>query len=114
MSSCPLEQLNVFEDTNPPAPGGSPARRLLLNHHGFDLKEPPGLFLWEMQPSDEQIGPFIRVQISRSSLDLWFEDENASNHAYHAIQAKIRKAKARRGNRIRDLLAHDLQRKLSM
>lgn len=54
--------------------------------------------------SDVTFGPFNRFKLLRSGLDVWFEDQNASDHAYEVIQAKIAKAKAKRGNRLREIL----------
>lgn len=37
-------------------------------------------------------------------MDLWFEDANAAGHACKVLSAKIAKARARRGGRIRSAL----------
>lgn len=97
--------LNVDRDMVSPADSSSPARRLLLSHYSY-TSEMPGLFLaQEHLTKDTSFGPFNRFHFHRSGLDVWFEDEHAAEHALRVIRGKIGKAKAKRGNRLRDLLS---------
>ena len=104
VTSCKLAQVHVEKDTTPSAATGSSARRLLISHDSFD-KKPPGLFLFDESPLESNVGPFKQLRKTRSSLDVWFEDDNASEQAFSVLEAKIAKAKAKRGNRLRDKLA---------
>lgn len=103
MSSCPLSRLAVARDPNQPADPSSPARRILMAHRWFDTKA-PDLFLFDEEPKEESYGPFNRVRMWRSKLDVWFEDDGAAAHAYHSISFQIENARSRRGDRILDYL----------
>jgi len=105
ITACSLSKLNVENDVQNES-SDSPARRLLLSHEWFE-KMPPSLFLLEEKPCDKLLGPFARVQSYRSCMDLWFEDENAADRAYKIIDTKLKKAKSRRGNRIREKFSGD-------
>eukprot|EP00551_Chaetoceros_affinis_P004032 CAMPEP_0203678016 /NCGR_PEP_ID=MMETSP0090-20130426/30388_1 /ASSEMBLY_ACC=CAM_ASM_001088 /TAXON_ID=426623 /ORGANISM="Chaetoceros affinis, Strain CCMP159" /LENGTH=1215 /DNA_ID=CAMNT_0050545093 /DNA_START=1 /DNA_END=3648 /DNA_ORIENTATION=- len=84
----------------------SPARRLLLTHFSPDTK-PPGLFIIDTSDKDELVNN-DDVQITRSVMDLWFEDSNAAAKALKALNSRIVKARSRRGHKIREALAqHD-------
>lgn len=83
----------------------SPARRLLLTHFSPDAK-PPGLFVIDVSDRDQLVNT-NEVQITRSVMDLWFEDSNAAAKALKALNSKIVKARSRRGHRVREALAQD-------
>lgn len=104
VTSCVLSRITVARDPNPPADPSSPARRLLMAYKWFDT-EAPGLFVYDEEPKVEEVGPFNRVRLWRSKLDVWFEDEGAAAHAYHSIHFQIDKAKTLRGDSILDYLA---------
>ena len=95
VSSTPLARLVVQRDPAPPVDSGSPARRLILAHEGYDAIKPPGLFLFEELPESKKVGPFVRVQPIVSSLDVWFQDENSVERAYRILQSRISTAEVR-------------------
>jgi len=74
----------------------------------FDIKS-PGLFVFDPAPKEYEYGPFNKVKLWRSKLDIWFEDDGAAAHAYHSIHFQIDKAKTTRGDRILDYLTQNLQ-----
>jgi hypothetical protein len=86
----------------------SPARRLFLTHFSTEAR-PPGLFaLVEDETKDKSrdntICPSNHVQMTKSILDVWFEDENAARKAHKSLSSKIFKARFKRGQRIKDIL----------
>ncbi len=83
----------------------SPARRLLLTHFSPDSR-PPGLFAIDVSDRDQLVNN-NEVQITRSVMDLWFEDSNAAAKALKSLTSKIVKARSRRGHKIREALAQD-------
>ena len=101
---CKLACLAIKKDTSTPANNSSPARRLLVAHSSLDPR-PPSLFVMESVSSRRgpNLGP-DGLRLTRSRMDLWFEDSNAAGHAWKVLSAKIAKAKARRGGRIRAAL----------
>lgn len=103
VTSCPLSRITVARDPNPPADPSSPARRLLMAYKWFDTKA-PGLFVYDEKPKVEEHGPFNKLKLWRSKLDVWFEDEGAATHAYHSIHFQIDQAKTLRGDSILDFL----------
>ena len=101
VSSCRLSCLRAEKDDPPAGESASPARRLLLS---FASSSPtsPGVFI----PEDIPFGaPRNTVRLTRSRMDLWFEDETAAGHAFKVLSAKIMKARARRGHKIANVLA---------
>jgi len=104
IAASPLEQLDVSFDKAPPVNNGSPARRLVLSHKGLDLM-PPNLFLFDELPKEKEYGPFFHNETFRSSLDVWFEHQNASALAYNLISTQIFKAKSQRGRQLRIFLS---------
>ena len=101
VSSCRLSCLRAEKDDPPAEESASPARRLLLS---FASSSPtyPGVFI----PEDISFGvPRNSVRLTRSRMDLWFEDETAAGHAFKVLSAKITKARARRGHKIANVLA---------
>lgn len=106
IKSYPLCCLTVEKDESADIlQSESPARRLLLTHFSPDSK-PPGLFVIDVSDRDELVNS-NEVQITRSVMDLWFEDANAAGKALKALNSKIVKARSRRGNKIREALAQD-------
>jgi hypothetical protein len=101
---CSLERLDVEHDYAAPTSNGSPARRLLFHHKGFN-QTPPALFLFDELPTQEEYGPFLRNQSFKSGLDVWFEHHKAADHAYKVILSEIFKAKAKRGRHMQEYLA---------
>jgi len=118
VTACRLACLAVKKDGNL-ANNRTPARRLLLVHASLDPR-PPSLFVADGGSSSASTrancraggggdsgGPNLGrdgLRLTRSRLDLWFEDANAAGHACRVLSAKIAKARARRGVRIRAAL----------
>ena len=100
ITACPLERLTVQKDD--PTPGVT-ARRLILRHHWFGLVPPP-LFLFDVMPEREKFGPFFRVKMFQSSMDVWFEDLISSENAFASLVSHIFTAKAHRGRRVLNFL----------
>ena len=103
VSSCRLACLSTEKDKLSTGENVSPARRLLLLYSSFDPK-PPGLFVMEKNQgacfnSD--------ITLTRSKMDLWFENSTAVGHAYKILSSKIFRAKSRRGHKIHEMLAHE-------
>ena len=97
ITACRLACLAVKKDTSALANNKTPARRLLVAHASLDPR-PPSLFV-----VDSRRGPNLGsngLRLTRSRMDLWFEDANAAGHACKVLSAKIAKARARRGGRI--------------
>ena len=104
VTSCPLEQLEVDKDPDDQVSMESTARRLIISYFDYGMK-PPGMFFFEEEPKVQEIGPFNKVVQWESTLDVWFEDDRAANHALGIIQGKINLHRAERGNRMRRYLA---------
>jgi hypothetical protein len=108
ITSCKLACLAVKKDTTVLANNNTPARRLLLQHSSLDNQPPP---LFSTDSSSTTKGQLIGTQglrLTHSRMDLWFEDSNAAGQAWKALAAKIAKARAKRGSKIRSaLLASD-------
>jgi len=101
ITACRLACLAVKKDSSPLANNKTPARRLLVAHASLDPR-PPSLFLVDSTTS-RRGGPSLGsngLRLTRSRMDLWFEDANAANHACKVLSAKIAKARAKRGSRI--------------
>lgn len=107
ITAAHLTRLDCERDALPPAGNSSPARRLLVTHHSLD-SQAPGLFLADKQNNQIAFGPFYRLALHKSTLDVWFEDENAAEHAMRVMNVKLSRAVAKRGNRLREKLAKDL------
>ena len=106
ITSCPLCCIAAEKDGSAEIlQSQSPARRLLLTHFSPDTK-PPGLFIIDTSDKDELVNN-DDVQITRSVMDLWFEDSNAAAKALKALTSRIVKARSRRGHKIREALAQD-------
>jgi len=101
-----LTRIECERDVLPPAGSSSPARRLLVSHHSLD-SSPPGLFIAEEKMNQIEFGPFYRLTMHKSTLDVWFEDESAAEHAFGVMKAKLSRALAKRGSRFREKLARD-------
>jgi len=100
VSSCQLSCVRAEKDDPPAEKSQSPARRLLLS---FASPSPaaPGAFI----PEDIPFGVTRNtVRLTRSRMDLWFEDETAAGHAFKVLSAKIMKARSRRGHKIANVL----------
>jgi hypothetical protein len=106
ITSCCLERLSVRLDTLMPD-DGPPARRLLLSYRWFDHR-PPTLFLFDELPEDEKLGPMIRVKSFTSTLDVWFEDQNAADHAHRILASQIFAAKSQRGHAVKLFLSPEV------
>jgi len=100
---CRLENLTLDKDPDN-ARVDTSARRLILICESPDLK-PSGMFRFEQKLQPEQVGPFSRVKRWKSSLDVWFEDSNALRTAFTNVFQGTVRAKASRGNRIRQYLS---------
>jgi hypothetical protein len=104
VTCCKLERVSIEVDSMHVSNDTS-ARRLIVSHDGPDL-DPPGLFLFEEAPvprKDE--GPFNRMKLLRSRLDVWFEDSQAVELAQVKANGKIEDAKVYRGKRLQRYLA---------
>ncbi len=100
VSSCRLACLRAEKDDPPAEESASPARRLLLL---FASSSPtvPGVFI----PEDVPLGATRNtMRLTRSRMDLWFEDETAAGHAFKVLSTKIMKARSRRGHKIANTL----------
>lgn len=105
MTACRLSCLNVEKDNPPSVESASPARRLLLTHSSPNEK-PPNVFTQDPRENKlptKQNG----VIMNRSRMDLWFEDALTAGHAFKVLSTKIVRARARRGNKIRESLAQN-------
>mmetsp|Transcript_28707 Transcript_28707/g.83197 ORF Transcript_28707/g.83197 Transcript_28707/m.83197 type:complete len:1473 (-) Transcript_28707:109-4527(-) len=100
VSSCGLACLRAEKDDPPAEESASPARRLLLS---FASSSPtaPGVFIRNDVPFGATRNT---VRLTRSRMDLWFEDETAAGHAFKVLSAKIMKARSRRGHFIQQRL----------
>ena len=106
VTACNLGRVSVKGDHSPQISNASPARRLLVSHVSTNAT-PPGLFLPDEKQSPVTFGPFTRLSFFRSTLDVWFEDENAAEHALGIMMSKLNKTKSKRGNRLRERLVQD-------
>ncbi|KAL7541742.1 hypothetical protein ACHAXR_011634 [Thalassiosira sp. AJA248-18] len=116
ITACRLACLAVKRDSSALVNNKTPARRLLVAHASLDPR-PPSLFVVDSSSSSSasssrrsggggggpNLGP-DGLRLTRSRMDLWFEDANAAGHACRVLQAKIAKARARRGGRIQAAL----------
>ena len=103
VTTCQLENLTVCKDPDN-ARVDTSARRMILICENPDLKA-NGMFRFEKRPQPKQIGPFSRIEQWKSSLDIWFEDSNAIHIALSKLDEAIMKARANRGNIIRNYLS---------
>ena len=109
ITSCRLSCLTVRKDSTSLANNNTPARRLLIAHSSLDPRL-PALFLQDSSSSRRSSsgrGPSLGpdgLRLTRSRMDLWFEDSNAAGHAYKVLSSKIAKARARRGGNIKAAL----------
>jgi hypothetical protein len=108
ITSCRLSCLTVRKDSTSLANNNTPARRLLVAHSSLDPRL-PALFLQDSSSrrSSSGRGPSLGpdgLRLTRSRMDLWFEDSNAAGHAYKVLSSKIAKARARRGGNIKAAL----------
>eukprot|EP00956_Cyclotella_meneghiniana_P013042 scaffold18638_cov35-Cyclotella_meneghiniana.AAC.2 len=112
--ACKLACLAVKKDTSVLANNNTPARRLLMQHCALDQELPP-LFVVESSSSDKRhtFGQ-DRLHLTRSRVDLWFEDSNACSVAWKALAGKIAKARAKRGSRIMSALLEKKSSPLSL
>jgi hypothetical protein len=101
--------VSVYDETLKGNSSTSPARRIFLTH--FSTKSrPPGLFSLiddEINSNvhhNKGIDPTNHIQMTKSILDLWFEDENAARKAHKSLSSKIFKDRFKRGQRIKDTL----------
>jgi hypothetical protein len=99
--ACSLAKLSVQGDRNPQVTSASPARRLLVTHFSMDGTT-PGLFFAGNKRPPPTFGPFNRFTPLKSTLDIWFEDENAAEHALGVIESKLTRMKSKRGNLLRE------------
>lgn len=106
VTACNLANVSVEGDLNSQTANASPARRLLVSHFSMDSAS-PGLFLADEKGSTVTFGPFTRLTYFKSTLDIWFEDENAAEHALGVMESKLNKTRSRRGNRLRELFTND-------
>jgi len=99
VTTCPLlsivAELYDIQDTE------SSAQRLLLTHLSVK-KDTPGLFTAE---KGEDAISSEEVRMSRSCLDVWFEDYNTASKAHKAICSRIFKVRIERGKRITQALS---------
>ena len=100
VSSCRLTCLQAEKDDPPTEESQAPARRILLSYASSDPNHPV-LFT----PEDVPFGATRNtVRLTRSRMDLWFEDEKAAGHAFKVLSARITKARSRRGHTLSDVL----------
>jgi hypothetical protein len=105
VTCCYLERLTVQLDSLVPDEG-PPARRLILSHESYK-HVPPTLFLFNELPKDEKLGPLTRVRSFTSTLDVWFEDQSAADHAYRVISSHVLACKSKRGHAVKAFLTTD-------
>ena len=111
ITSCRLSCLALRKDTSSQATNNSPARRLLVAHASLDPRL-PALFSLDSSSNirrnnNSRHGPSLGpdgLRLTRSRMDLWFEDSNAAGHAYKVLSSKIAKARAKRGGNIKAAL----------
>jgi len=106
VTACRLSCLHVEKDNPPSVESASPARRLLLTHSSPNLK-PPSVFIQEPSENKQQKTKHNSLNMNGSRMDLWFEDSLTAGHAYKVLSTKIIRSRARRGNKIREILAQN-------
>lgn len=111
VASCKLACLSFRRDGSSAANDKTnSARRLLVSHTSLDPRPPP-LFVVDSSAASaiprgggRGGGGSILVpnglRLTRSRMDLWFEDYHAGERARKVLSAKIAKARARRGERL--------------
>ena len=107
VTSCKLSCLLAEKDESPEVESASPARRLFLTQFSLESKA-SGLFKrdkTDLETKDNR----DEVRITRTCVDLWFEDVNAAGKAYKALCSKILKARSKRGKRIKEVSIIRLQ-----
>ena len=95
VASCRLACLKISKDKSPTSSSHSAARRLILRHESLDPKF-PGVF--------SSRGTYSGATITKSRMDLWFENDTAADIALETFMAKIYNARARRGKHLRESL----------
>jgi hypothetical protein len=100
VTTCPL--LRLVAELYDIQDSQSSAQRILLTHLSF-TRRVPGLFAAE---KGEDIISSEEIRISRSCLDIWFEDYNNAVKAHKAICSRIFKARIERGKNIKHALSH--------
>ena len=107
--STALSHLVAVYDETLKGNSASPARRLFLTHISTEPK-PPSLFVLvdddiiDKSQYKDYSCPSNHVQVTKSILDVWFEDETAARKAHKSLSAKIFKARFKRGQRMKDVL----------
>ena len=107
VSSCPMERISIAKDAAD-ARADTAARRLIVSHDSVATK-PPGLFMFDENPKNQDVGSLVHLKQWRSSLDIWFEDNNAATLAFQKVEKAIEKAKIHRGRGIQRYLAQDVE-----
>eukprot|EP00538_Stauroneis_constricta_P012825 CAMPEP_0119551252 /NCGR_PEP_ID=MMETSP1352-20130426/4548_1 /TAXON_ID=265584 /ORGANISM="Stauroneis constricta, Strain CCMP1120" /LENGTH=1377 /DNA_ID=CAMNT_0007597273 /DNA_START=1 /DNA_END=4130 /DNA_ORIENTATION=- len=102
--ACPLQNMKVKRDESEAAES-TVARRLLVNHYSYTQRNPPGLFLTAAESSKNDgnetnsntTGGNGRKNVAtKSTLDIWFENQNAAEQAFSIINDSVVRAKAHR------------------
>lgn len=110
--STALSHLVAVYDETLKGNSTSPARRLFLTHISIEPK-PPNLFVLvddeinDKSQYNDCTCPSNHVQVTKSILDVWFEDETAARKAHKSLSAKIFKARFKRGQRMKDVLIEE-------
>jgi len=107
VSSCPMERISIAKDAAD-ARADTAARRLIVSHESL-AKKPPGLFMFDENPKNQDAGSLVHLKQWRSSLDIWFEDNKAVTMAFQKVEKAIEKARIHRGRRIQRFLAQDAE-----
>jgi len=100
VTCCPLSCLMAESYDTQDLVSQSTARRLLLTHFSPEIQT-PGLFVADRADSEN---PNDEVRITRSCLDIWFEDTTSAAKAHKALCSRIFKARTERGKSIREAL----------
>lgn len=101
VTSCKLSCLLAEKDESPEVESASPARRLFLTQFSLESKA-AGLFRIDkadLEPKNSK----DEVRITRTGVDLWFEDVTSAGKAYKSLCSKILKARSKRGKRIKEV-----------
>eukprot|EP00559_Dactyliosolen_fragilissimus_P009941 CAMPEP_0184857644 /NCGR_PEP_ID=MMETSP0580-20130426/2794_1 /TAXON_ID=1118495 /ORGANISM="Dactyliosolen fragilissimus" /LENGTH=1231 /DNA_ID=CAMNT_0027353355 /DNA_START=166 /DNA_END=3861 /DNA_ORIENTATION=- len=101
VTACRLVSLHAEKDNLGEIENASPARRLILTHSSPNPKI-PGVFTQQKKEINQDAPDQSTVKISR--MDLWFEDENAANHAFKVLRTRIAKARSKRGQELQNAL----------
>ncbi len=101
VTCCPLSCLMAESYDTKEDDQTAPPRRLLLTYFSPE-RQVPGLFVADNKV--DNTGATDEVRISRSCLDIWFEDANSGAKAHKALCHRIFKARTDRGRLIRELL----------